>query len=118
MPTPARQTWCDPAPRVAAPAGQRSWQDRVDRVVDARPDPLAPVSVALLLTDVAGSTRLWEADPAAMGVALARHDALGVEQVAAAGGRGIPPPREGDSTFPPFDDPPPALAAPPAPQPP
>ena len=29
-----------------------------------------------LLTDIEGSTRLWEADPDAMRKALARHDAL------------------------------------------
>ena len=33
-------------------------------------------TVTLLFTDVEGSTRLWEAQPAAMRAALARHDAL------------------------------------------
>ena len=33
-------------------------------------------TVTLLFTDVEGSTRLWEAHPAAMQAALARHDAL------------------------------------------
>ena len=33
-------------------------------------------TVTLLFTDVEGSTRLWEAHPAAMRAALARHDAL------------------------------------------
>jgi TolB-like protein/class 3 adenylate cyclase len=33
-------------------------------------------TVTLLFTDIEGSTRLWEAQPQAMGKALARHDAL------------------------------------------
>lgn len=33
-------------------------------------------TVTLLMTDVEGSTVLWEADPAAMAVAMARHDEL------------------------------------------
>jgi predicted ATPase/class 3 adenylate cyclase len=33
-------------------------------------------SVTFLFTDVEGSTRLWEHEPAAMGAAVARHDAL------------------------------------------
>jgi predicted ATPase/class 3 adenylate cyclase len=32
--------------------------------------------VTLLFTDIEGSTRLWEEDPAAMSVALARHDQI------------------------------------------
>jgi class 3 adenylate cyclase len=37
---------------------------------------LQPEIVTFLFTDVEGSTRLWEAQPRAMSVALARHDAL------------------------------------------
>ena len=33
-------------------------------------------TVTFLFTDIEGSTRLWEQSPAAMGAALARHDAL------------------------------------------
>ncbi len=33
-------------------------------------------TVALLFTDIEGSTRLWQADPEAMATALARHDVL------------------------------------------
>src|SRR5215207_8206411 len=33
-------------------------------------------TVAFLFTDVEGSTKLWEAHGAAMGIAIARHDAL------------------------------------------
>jgi predicted ATPase/class 3 adenylate cyclase len=42
--------------------------------------------VTFLFTDVEGSTRLWEADPRAMSVALARHDALLSAAIAEAGG--------------------------------
>jgi class 3 adenylate cyclase len=33
-------------------------------------------TIAFLFTDIEGSTRLWERDPAAMRAAVARHDAL------------------------------------------
>ena len=33
-------------------------------------------TVTFLFTDIEGSTRLWEAHPDAMRLALARHDAL------------------------------------------
>lgn len=33
-------------------------------------------TVTFLFTDIVGSTRLWEEQPEAMGVALARHDEL------------------------------------------
>jgi len=39
-------------------------------------------TVTLLFTDVEGSTKLWEAHPEAMRIALARHDTLLREAVA------------------------------------
>ncbi len=43
----------------------------------AAPSPAPPSgTVTLLFTDIEGSTRLWEANAAAMRAALARHDAL------------------------------------------
>lgn len=42
--------------------------------------------VTFLFTDVEGSTRLWEADEAAMSVALARHDELLSQAIVAGGG--------------------------------
>jgi class 3 adenylate cyclase len=33
-------------------------------------------TITLLFTDIEGSTKLWEAHPEAMQIALARHDAL------------------------------------------
>ena len=51
-----------------------------DRAGDARPGlpvpPLPAGTVAFLFTDIEGSTRLWERDPAAMRRTAARHDAL------------------------------------------
>ncbi|HVF20497.1 MAG TPA: adenylate/guanylate cyclase domain-containing protein, partial [Mycobacteriales bacterium] len=60
-------------------------------------------TVAMLLTDIAGSTRLWRAAPEQMADALKRHDEL-VDEVAARYG-GIRPPDqgEGDSRFLAFD---------------
>jgi predicted ATPase/class 3 adenylate cyclase len=56
-------------------------------------------TVTFLLTDVEGSTRLWESDPASMAAALARHDALASEAVEAHGGSIVKSRGEGDSTF-------------------
>jgi predicted ATPase/class 3 adenylate cyclase len=56
-------------------------------------------TVTFLLTDVEGSTALWEAAPEAMRVALARHDALFDEAVRRYGGVHIRPRGEGDSRF-------------------
>ena len=46
------------------------------------PEP-APSEVVFLFSDIAGSTRLWEQHTAAMADALARHDALARDAVAA-----------------------------------
>ena len=43
-------------------------------------------TVTFLFTDIEGSTRLWQQDKAAMGTALARHDQVIREAVAAHGG--------------------------------
>jgi predicted ATPase/class 3 adenylate cyclase len=44
-------------------------------------------TVTFLFTDIVGSTRLWEADPAAMSTALERHDLLLRSAIAEHGGR-------------------------------
>ena len=56
-------------------------------------------TVTFLLTDVEGSTALWEEAPEAMRAALARHDALFEQAVAHYGGVHIRPRGEGDSRF-------------------
>jgi class 3 adenylate cyclase len=55
--------------------------------------------LTFLLTDIEGSSKLWELHPAAMGVALARHEALIEATVTAHGGRLIKSQGEGDSTL-------------------
>jgi class 3 adenylate cyclase len=61
--------------------------------------------VTFLLTDIAGSSRLWETAPTAMAEALVRHDAIVREVVSAHGGTVVKPRGEGDSTFSVFDQP-------------
>jgi class 3 adenylate cyclase/tetratricopeptide (TPR) repeat protein len=56
-------------------------------------------TVTLLLTDVQGSTRLWEEHPDAMRPAMARHDAILAEVIERHGGRMPKDQGEGDSTF-------------------
>src|SRR5215212_6511650 len=68
-------------------------------------------TVTFLLTDVEGSTALWEEAPEAMRAALARHDALFEEAVAEHGGVHIRPRGEGDSRFAAFASAPGAVAA-------
>jgi predicted ATPase/class 3 adenylate cyclase/Tfp pilus assembly protein PilF len=67
--------------------------------------------VTFLLTDVEGSTRLWEERPAEMAAALAEHDARLAEIMRRHGGELIKSRGEGDATFCVFDDPAGALAA-------
>jgi class 3 adenylate cyclase len=55
--------------------------------------------VTFLLTDVEGSTSLWDQSPEEMGVAAARHDSLFGAAVAEHGGIHIRPRGEGDSRF-------------------
>ncbi|HXU80890.1 MAG TPA: hypothetical protein VN914_05800, partial [Polyangia bacterium] len=56
-------------------------------------------TVTFLLTDVEGSTALWEEAPEAMQAALRRHDALFEAAVVTHGGVHIRPRGEGDSRF-------------------
>src|SRR3712207_6719974 len=50
------------------------------------------------LSDIEGSTALWERDPAAMAAALVRHDEIIAANVEARGGRFLKSMGEGDST--------------------
>jgi class 3 adenylate cyclase len=56
-------------------------------------------TITFLLTDIEGSTRAWLRDPPAMALALARHDDLIEQVVAAHGGQVVRPRGEGDSRF-------------------
>jgi class 3 adenylate cyclase len=55
--------------------------------------------VTFLLTDVEGSTRIWEADRSRARMAFARHDALVAEHLASFGGGRPRDQGEGDSAF-------------------
>ena len=69
------------------------------------------MTLTFVLTDVEGSTRLWEAHRQAMGEALARHDRLVSQLVADHGGRLVKAKGEGDSSFSVFTSPAQAVAA-------
>ena len=56
-------------------------------------------TVTFLLTDIEGSTRLWEALPDAMEVALEQHDRLLAEVIGGHGGVVVTSRGEGDSFF-------------------
>lgn len=61
--------------------------------------PLPTGIVTFLMTDIEGSTRLWEEDPEAMAVALRDHDSMVRRVVGERGGVLIKWKGEGDSTF-------------------
>src|SRR5438105_3095784 len=56
-------------------------------------------TVTFLFTDVEGSTRLWELEPAGARAALVRHDAIVEETVSRHEGAVVRPRGEGDSRF-------------------
>ena len=62
-------------------------------------DELPSGTVTFVLTDIEGSTALWEQAPEAMRAALARHDALLTGGVEARGGVVVKSRGEGDSVF-------------------
>jgi class 3 adenylate cyclase/WD40 repeat protein len=59
--------------------------------------------VTFCLSDIEGSTAMWESDPAAMAEALVRHDELIADCASACGGRMLASMGEGDSTVSVFD---------------
>src|SRR5215210_3519616 len=72
----------------------------MDRLAGARSMAELPSgTVTFLLTDVEGSTTLWEQAPEEMRTALARHDALFEHAIREHGGAHIRPRGEGDSRF-------------------
>ena len=56
-------------------------------------------TVTFLLTDIVGSTQLWERDAAAMAAAMLVHDKVIDEAVVRSGGTLVRPRGEGDSRF-------------------
>jgi class 3 adenylate cyclase len=67
--------------------------------------PLPDGIVTFLMTDIEGSTRLWEDDPERMAVALRKHDELVQRLIRDRGGVLVKWKGEGDSTFSVFTDP-------------
>jgi len=64
-----------------------------------QPTALPAGTVTFLLTDIEGSTRLWETVPEAMEVALERHNRLVTDAIGSHGGVVITSRGEGDSFF-------------------
>ena len=62
-------------PLHLVPPGER-WEAEVDREPAGNDVPMPAGTVTFLLTDLEGSTRLWEEHDDAMRVAVARHDEI------------------------------------------
>jgi predicted ATPase/DNA-binding SARP family transcriptional activator len=93
----ADELGADPAPETEAVYLSILGQEASPQ---ARPtSPLPSGVVTFLLTDIEGSTRLWESQPEEMAEALVRHDELAAQVVAAQGGVLVKTRGEGDSTF-------------------
>ena len=86
-----------------------SFADATISIDASRPSPAGPGepdgaelpagTLTFLLTDIEGSTRLWETEPEAMEVALERHDRLLAEVIESHGGAVVTSRGEGDSFF-------------------
>jgi class 3 adenylate cyclase len=86
-----------------------SFADATISVAASGPSPAGPGvpdaaelpagTVTFLLTDIEGSTRLWESGPETMEVALQQHDRLLAEVIAEHGGTVVISRGEGDSFF-------------------
>jgi DNA-binding SARP family transcriptional activator len=83
-------------PALVAPAMESTTADRGD--VPSPPTDLPSGVVTFLLTDIEGSSGLWEADPGGMAAALDLHDELIAHSMEAHGGRLLKMKGEGDST--------------------
>jgi len=82
----------DPTRRPATPG------ELVERLRAGWAEALPTGVVTLCLSDIEGSSAMWESDPAAMAQAQVRHDELIADCVSAAGGQLIESMGEGDST--------------------
>ena len=107
----AEELGVDPGPELRRLEAAIVAQDAALEV--SAPQRISAVTraVTFLLTDIEGSTAAWEADAAAMGVALARHDEIVEQIVTSRGGRLVKTRGEGDATFSVFDRPSAAAAA-------
>lgn len=97
----------NPGPEVVAL--EQAILEQRPELLPARVGPPGAAAVApvvlptgistFLLTDIVGSTRIWEREPEAMGAALGEHDVIMRDTVAAQGGVLLKARGEGDSTF-------------------
>ena len=87
----------DPARRPATPG------ELVERLRTGWAEALPSGVITLCLSDIDGSSALWESDPAAMAEALVRHDELIADCVERRGGRFLKSIGEGDATVSAFD---------------
>ncbi|HEV2785892.1 MAG TPA: adenylate/guanylate cyclase domain-containing protein, partial [Solirubrobacteraceae bacterium] len=95
----------DPARRPATPG------ELVERLRSGWGEALPTGVMTFCLSDIEGSTALWEGDPAGMAEALVRHDEIIAANVEARGGRFLKSMGEGDSTVSVFESAPRALDA-------
>ena len=95
----------DPARRPATPG------ELIERLRAGWAEALPTGVITFCLSDIEGSTAMWDSDPAAMAEALVRHDELIADCVATEGGRLLKSMGGGDSTVSVFDSAPGALAA-------
>jgi predicted ATPase/DNA-binding SARP family transcriptional activator/class 3 adenylate cyclase len=72
---------------------------RLGAIILVMDGPFPSGVVTFVMTDVVGSTRLWQEAPVEMDRAIERHAALIAEAVAARGGTIVKARGEGDSTF-------------------
>jgi predicted ATPase/DNA-binding SARP family transcriptional activator len=84
-------------PALAAPAAVSATGDDGD--ASSPPAELPSGVVTFLLTDIEGSSGLWEVDAAAMAAALELHDELIADTVNTHGGRLLKAKGEGDATL-------------------
>jgi DNA-binding SARP family transcriptional activator len=91
----------DPSPELARLEAQILAQSpEISLRAPRAPDSALPTGVVtFLLTDIEGSTQLWEAHPVAMAAALERHDRLASHLIAERGGHLIKSKGEGDATL-------------------
>jgi WD40 repeat protein/class 3 adenylate cyclase/tRNA A-37 threonylcarbamoyl transferase component Bud32 len=95
----------DPARRPATPG------ELVERLRTGWGAALPTGVMTFCLSDIEGSTAMWDSEPVAMAEALVRHDELIADQVESHGGRFLKSMGEGDSTVSVFDSAAQALAA-------
>ena len=95
----------DPTHRPATPG------ELVERLRGDSSAGLPSGVVTFCMSDIEGSTALWDAHPALMADALVRHDELIIDAVEGHGGRVVQTMGEGDSTVSVFDSAPRAVRA-------